>query len=241
MIPGDIDLTENLDFRKVVRKQIPQLPDVFKGKFKINTEIDNRSYISIANDGDLYINLDATSMPTSISMTNTTYTSTNYTISYNTCGIDNITSSSFSRNYTSFEMSDTIYYTFNKPNGGYIYLKSEPKYDIFGNEIKPVKEIPNIPWNDRKRNNSIPSIPLERGRNFSLRRSEWEDYDIIPWQIDYNKPKIDLYSKVGRAKHLISWFSNKSSSYINNYFNSDDNLRYLTDMSWIRVKDAVID
>ena len=39
MIPGNIDLTENLDFRKVVKKEIPQLPDSWKGNGidKLNT------------------------------------------------------------------------------------------------------------------------------------------------------------------------------------------------------------
>ena len=32
MLPGDIDLTENIDFRKTRRKEISQLPNSWRGK-----------------------------------------------------------------------------------------------------------------------------------------------------------------------------------------------------------------
>ena len=45
MIPGDIDLTENLDFRKSRKKEIPKLPW-------------NKNNISTINESDITITLD---------------------------------------------------------------------------------------------------------------------------------------------------------------------------------------
>ena len=50
MVPGDIDLTENLDFRNVKRREIPQLPASWKGKNRLNISNDNlNTYISSSN------------------------------------------------------------------------------------------------------------------------------------------------------------------------------------------------
>ena len=38
MIPGDIDLTQKLDFRNVKKKELPQLPASWKSKDKINID-----------------------------------------------------------------------------------------------------------------------------------------------------------------------------------------------------------
>ena len=52
MIPGDIDLTQNLDFRNVKKRETPQLPAFFNGRNKIN--ISNESTIK-EDVGDVII------------------------------------------------------------------------------------------------------------------------------------------------------------------------------------------
>ena len=59
MIPGDIDLTEKLDFRRVVKREIPQLPAKWNNENTLNVKnnsfcIDSSSYISIPNNGSNY-------------------------------------------------------------------------------------------------------------------------------------------------------------------------------------------
>ena len=46
MVPGDIVLTENLDFRNVKRREVPQLPASWKGKDRLNISNNNLNIIS---------------------------------------------------------------------------------------------------------------------------------------------------------------------------------------------------
>lgn len=246
MIPGDIDLTENLDFRKVKKKEIPQLPASWNGKDKLNTlNIDN-SYI--------------TSLSTSSNYTFTyrynEYTEYNYwTIedvdNYLNVTIDTndiITTSTWTYDsYQYFDTYTTELTTTSSSNKLRLESKSnKSKKDIFGNIIKEPEPIPEIPWKEKRKYNYDVPIPWKR------RSKQWIKYDsepAIPWDTDddwgwnnYDKP--NLSRPYDRAKHLISWLFGKSRTFIERYFDTEDekvDLSYLTNMSWIRVHDAVID
>ena len=51
MIPGNIDLTENLDFRNVRKREIPQLPASWKEKDRIN--VDNECAITTISNTNI--------------------------------------------------------------------------------------------------------------------------------------------------------------------------------------------
>ena len=253
MIPGNIDLTENLDFRKVVQKEIPQLPANWK-KSEINTDTGHITTI--------------TNSTTNISFnSNSTYTyRTTYYDDYEENGYGlintNITSTSldnisdwtgwityYDRNTSvisdiTFSYDDsTISY-----NGGKhfkIITKKKKEYDIFGNEkIDYVEDIPSIPWSTKERKESIRNIPWEVYEDYG----PWKlEVPSIPWDTIPRWSRVkrfDLDSIVNRAKNLICWLSDKSNRFIESYLDQEEelvDLSYLTNMNWIRVRDVVID
>ena len=58
MLPGDIDLTQNLDFRKQVKKELSQFPATWNGDGKISNKLNYDNFIgniSVSNDYTLTI------------------------------------------------------------------------------------------------------------------------------------------------------------------------------------------
>ena len=253
MIPGDIDLTQDLDFRNVKRRETPQLPASWKGKDRINISNGNLStYIGSSNF--TY----TTSTPYSFSWTYyDTYDDSNITTTIRTNGIREVHNhDQLSWNIITYynDYLDTTISNWNEYNEitsssynnlSVKYFDDKPKYDIFGNKIKSPEQIPKIPWSKKLYNPSIPSLPWSK-RRFSLRN---EDYiPDIPWDIEDDwfayRRKDDLSTPTKRANKLISWLSKKSYSFIERYFdrdNEDVDLSYLTNMNWIHINDAVID
>lgn len=256
MIPGDIDLTENLDFRNVKRRELPQLPASWKGKDRINT---------INDTLNTYINTNDTitiSTPNTFSWTYYTDDDSNTTTTIRTIREghnDSQLSWTFTRYYDDYWDStiytwnryDEINYTSSLSSNIYEYDNKisvklidsdKPKYDVFGNKIKQPEQIPSIPWSKKSYTPSIPSIPWSK-RKLTFRN---EDYiPDIPWEDEWQwyHNKIDLSTPIKRAKNLISWLAKKSSSFIEKYFenNEEVDMSYLTNMNWIRIHDAVID
>lgn len=261
MIPGDIDLTENLDFRNIKKRELPQLPASWKGKDRINISTGNLStYIST---NDITYNIQT---PYTFSWT---YTDDDrITTTIRTRGIREVhNDSQLSWSITSYDDDylDSTIYTWNRYDEiNYTSLLSsniyeydnkisvklidsdKSKYDVFGNKIKQPEQIPKIPWSKKLYTSSIPSIP------WSKRKWTFYNEDYIPnipwdveddWMVYRNKRNNNLSSPIDRAKKLISWLSKKSSSFIDRYFEKDEdvNTSYLTNMSWIHVHDAVID
>lgn len=245
MIPGNIDLTENLDFRRVVQKEIPQLPDNWK-KNEIIT--DTKNITSITNTSTVSYN-----------SSNSTYSVRNYyyeeeytTLSWSNDFITTINSpdiSDWSVTYNLITNSTISNVTMTIDDNTYIggnnYLITKKKeYDIFGNEkINYVEEIPSIPWSSKERKKSIRDIPWKTYKEYG----HWKlEEPSIPWDTtpdwdDMTRVKLDTV--VRRAKNLICWLSDKTNRFIESYLNKEeeDNLSYLTNMSWIRVREAVID
>ena len=247
MIPGDIDLTEKLDFRKTVKKEIPQLPDIWnKGKNELSNYIDTNISFTISNSDEYRI-----TYSNDYDVTTTTY---RYDLrlsdwfEYNTTVTTNSTSSNSvsitGNNYYWVDSSASsleYVYSDNINDNDIHFISIEDKYDVFGNKKITPKHIPKIPWKEA-RTERMTSIPWNR-------KDIYDDDDL--WKIprDWigwdNKDSFEFETadKYNKAINLISWLSKKTKRFINDYFDivSDKDLSYLTNMSWIRVKDAVID
>lgn len=238
MIPGDIDLTENLDFRNVVKRETPQLPSVwnksnivFKSSDRItitNSTITSVSYFNIIDDEildvpyDIYDNsLDNVYARTII----TTNSSVNTYISY----ADEIS---------------TITSTYSYSSGRFKLNTKECEYDVFGNlKRSTVVDTPTIPWN-KKHVFVDKTIPWNKFRSQNFLYTERIPWDYTMYISEYlSEP--NLSSLYDRASNLISWLSKKTRTFITNYLRylekEEVNLSYLTNMSWIGVKDAIID
>ena len=265
MIPGDIDLTQNLDFRKTVKKKIPKFPVNWKRKKEMKVSnnisytnastgidrIDDNITLSVyySDIEDLYnmdIIYDTIDMWTMNDSNSSSINFNYYNINdhgfydgYSTYTVGNTSSASM----TSYRIQTTNRFKRNNP------FKVEDEYDVFGNKKNRKKEyIPSIPWRTTKSTENIPSIPWE---SYETRKSYYGYFDDfhrstnkrIPWT--YIKPKrpYNLEDTAPRAQCLISWLKDKSYRFIKNYLDRDNDadLSYLTNMGWIHVKDAVID
>ena len=215
MIPGDIDLTENLDFRKSRKKEIPKFPW-------------NKNNISTINESDITIAFD-----------NNTNVITYY--NYDEYGVirysyydeilslyDGTTSYNFISDNESFTTTSTLLTS--------LRLKfNETKKDVFGNIIKKDKPIKNICWSAfNKIKEVIPIIPWKRSYN---------DYRIYSIKFNNTNNKIpwetSMYIKIN--DNPICYLNGKSNSFIDEYFHKRDNSNYLTDMNWLRIHDAIIE
>lgn len=253
MIPGDIDLTEKLDFRKTVRKELPQLPDTWKGN-KLN------------NISSMITTLDSNSNYSfSVSSNNNTVTHTyrvNYTDWFTSTSWtpinsdDDFRSTNNSNTTIEWHNENTLNFSLTLDGEGIIYSREDKFYepkkevDIFGNKI--VHEyIPKIPWKEESIER-IPSIPWDSKPHgyisYNDKLISFEDNWRIPRDWTFVDDPIediefDQSNPYKKAKHLISWLFGKSLSFIGSYLDNDKeaDLSYLTNMSWIRVRDAVID
>lgn len=251
MISGDIDLTENLDFRKVVRKEIPQLPEKWSEEKsnKLNYEFSNNTYITTTTSSSQIIRYDTNDDGiTWLSFRENRWSDSSHNIRY-TYNISNNDYFTIYDNDDSYDVSITTSNNYIiRPSRNNITfkienVKKESEYDILGNVIEPPEKIPKFPWDERIEKEYIPSIPWER-YGFKYHIYEDEIIPSIPWEEDdiitTGRPR---YTEYDRLRDAIPWLADKSSSFIDKYFNPDDeaDLSYLTNMQWIRVRDAVID
>lgn len=218
MIPGDIDLTENLDFRKTRKAQLPAIPwnrkksylsynnhDIeFNGINDISTTtLNSIGGNNIRYNDNLFIDIDEGSLFT-------TYNTINYVISY------------YDEDSTEIHIK-----------GRYLSDNNIAKKDIFGNEIIPEKPIKKICWSRFNYKEYIKEIP------WRLKYLKREYYPSIPWD---TKPHNEFNNhSSNKNKDRICWLSDKPESFIRNYFKEQDNSRYLTDMVHIRISDAIIE
>lgn len=231
-IPGDIDLTQDLDFRRTKYENTPQLPTLWDKNTKDKMVLRRDDYSNYTS----YIN------NINISTSSTTYTINSRWIS----SYDNDTHANYSLLYDGIT---DITYSFSPSeitlSNGRInvtsYYPQKSKYDVFG--CKKINEpiLPSIPWNNNKNYCSGKRIAWDT----SLYELENCEVYLRPlpnnWGEKSYTSKIDLSDKYNRAQQLIAWLSDKSKSFIERYFDSSNDLKYLTNMNWIRVRDAVID
>ena len=264
MLPGDIDLTEKLDFRKTVRKQLPALPNNWGGKNQIKVS-NNTNFIRL-ND-----------------VTNTTTSSTRNVITYVQNNLystidnwtyydiidDDIDTINYYNNDYTFTISNRYSVTYNNSlSNNKIsikvknYVEDTYKKDIFGNLIQTKKEekvrrcpLCNsvlIPWDKnycrscRKlhNDNNDHKIPwnVNKYKNLKYR----EKYDPkIPWEeedLEYKCKDLIFDGDEMNISEKICYLEGKTISFIRRYLNheEEDNSSYLTNMNHIRIRDVEI-
>lgn len=238
MIAGDIDLTENLDFRKTVRRELPAIPASWNGGNRINKSKTHFTLSSAVNELENY---------------NRTHSSTTVTYQYSdwesSTNVFSTTTGSFTiSNNTYYIRYDMDRYSNNKiTNVLYDYKIPEPNCfdEYIGNEI--ISNESRIPWKVDEIAEvefRIPWISESKNNRYRIQRDipklpyGWEDEES-----EYISPSL-LLDKYKRAKLLISWLMKKSTKFIIQYLNHEEDksdLDYLTNMNWIHVRDAIID
>ena len=165
MVPGDIDLTENLDFRKSRKAIIPKIPwEELHGNF-INEDMLNTAF---NDDTEFRITTSSSSIST-----------TSMHISY-----------SGTRTYNFYIQYDNGLFWHNIPTNSSTYTINAnnyyPKKDIFGNIIKEDIPIPELCYYDNKQEEKIPRLPYH---------DEPKDcIPCLPWDYVYT-PFCDFYKK----------------------------------------------
>ena len=165
MVPGDIDLTENLDFRKSRKAIIPKIPwEELHGNF-INEDMLNTAF---NDDTEFRITTSSSSIST-----------TSMHISY-----------SGTRTYNFYIQYDNGLFWHNIPTNSSTYTINAnnyyPKKDIFGNIIKEDIPIPELCYYDNKQEEKIPRLPYH---------DEPKDcIPCLPWD-DVYTPFCDFYKK----------------------------------------------
>ena len=233
MIAGDIDLTENLDFRKSRRKELPSLP---------------WSNISLNNDG-IIITTNYVQPMSSLSQYN------NFNIYYDDIITEELwIDDSFGNHFTSTTTSsststilysnsiETIIYNDTSSKTYKVLYNTKPKKDIFGN-LMPSKEIiPKICYEIKEKiSERIPKLPWKTNHNLFINECD----NRIPWK------KRSKFSRFNKSWELdfkpntnpICYLEGKSSSFIRSYLNreTEDNHGYLTNMGYLRIHDAIIE
>lgn len=225
MIPGDIDLTEKLDFRKVVKHEISKLP--WKNKKPLFTKYSN--FINDINDINSTYSYN-TYYNTCNYSNNITYTTTNNTnfyysnsniITYMQDNNTNIIMYNTSKCYD----NDSIPWKCNKHN----YIESAIPWE---NNVE--KQIRKISWYNATKYLKYINIMIGDDNNLTKKVK-------IPWDMESKNENFNLSSIKYRAKNLIDWLHNKTPSFIERYLNNESNLSYLTNMQWIQIHDAIID
>lgn len=268
MIPGDIDLTENLDFRKVVKREIPQLPSVWNGNNDVEAGIQynriNTTFSEIIDETFIYrpsSNSDITirrfdvgdDVYFDVEETFNTIDTWNTFDSFNSASTST-TSTLYSWNsYLTYRYStvldDSAAISSYKTKAHY---KTKKKRDVFGNIIPSIDVIPKIPWDSSRGYQYTRRIPWGSAEKETYTPSiAWKEEEkrknslnyLYDGWIDLSRSNEETKVKVNRARSLITWLADKTKRFIEDYFetNVEKTLSYLTNMSWIRVRDAVVD
>ena len=217
MVPGDIDLTENLDFRKSRKATIPKIPwselhDNFISEDMLNT-------IALYTFDDNTFRITTTSTNTT---TDSSISTTSMHITY-----DNTRTDSF---YIQYD-NGLFWYNIPRHSSTISVNNYYPKKDIFGNIIKEKAPIPKLCYYSHKQEKKIPKLPYH---------DEPKDcIPYLPWD-DVYTPFCDFYKKkVEQICYLDGMSSGDRRDYLRR--NTIDNSKYLTDMRHIRIRDAIIE
>ena len=154
MVPGDIDLTENLDFRKSRKAIIPKIPwEELHGNF-ISEDMLNTDF---NDDTEFRITTSSSSIST-----------TSIHISY-----------SDTRTYNFYIQYDNGLFWHNIPTNSSTYTINAnnyyPKKDIFGNIIKEDIPIPELCYYDNKQEEKIPRLPYHDEPKDCIPCLPWDD------------------------------------------------------------------
>lgn len=249
MLPGDIDLTQNLDFRKQLKKELPSFPDAWNADDRINRKL---SYNYLNNNRYTQTN-------SVITRINNIYSSQYYITysDYNTTTPQRAESYIYYNNQSirvEYNSGDTYLTTTSTNDYVTISKYTDPEKDIFGNiiEIKQKQHTKCslcgellMPWEkkycsncNKKFKTHIKNIPWENQNKFKHNLFIYDDYDGIPWETEEY-----LFDDGSKSQEPICYLADKSQSFIERYLNrnEEDNTSYLTNMNWIGVRDAVVE
>ena len=167
MVPGDIDLTENLDFRKSRKATIPKIPWL---------ELQD----NIISEGML----NSVTMP--ISSTNIEFRVTGSTM--------RITYDDFTTDTLYIQYDNGSWYNISSTNSStdssIISVNNyRPKKDIFGNIIKEKAPIPKLCYYSHKQEKKIPKLPYHNEPKDCIPYLPWDDV-YTPF-CDFYKKKVE--------------------------------------------------
>ena len=167
MVPGDIDLTENLDFRKSRKATIPKIPWLELQDNIISEDMLNSVTMPISST-----NIEFRVTGSTMRITYDDFTTDTLYIQYDNGSWYNISSTNSSTNSSIISVNN--YY---------------PKKDIFGNIIKEKAPIPKLCYYSHKQEKKIPKLPYHDEPKDCIPYLPWDDV-YTPF-CDFYKKKVE--------------------------------------------------
>ena len=167
MVPGDIDLTENLDFRKSRKATIPKIPWLELHDNIISEDMLNSVTMPISST-----NIEFRVTGSTMHITYDDFTTDTLYIQYDNGSWYNISSTNSSTNSSIISVNN--YY---------------PKKDIFGNIIKEKAPIPKLCYYSHKQEKKIPKLPYHDEPKDCIPYLPWDDV-YTPF-CDFYKKKVE--------------------------------------------------
>lgn len=167
MVPGDIDLTENLDFRKSRKATIPKIPWSELHDNIISEDMLNSVTMPISST-----NIEFRVTGSTMRITYDDFTTDTLYIQYDNGSWYNISSTNSSTDSSIISVNN--YY---------------PKKDIFGNIIKEKAPIPKLCYYSHKQEKKIPKLPYHDEPKDCIPYLPWDDV-YTPF-CDFYKKKVE--------------------------------------------------
>ena len=167
MVPGDIDLTENLDFRKSRKAAIPKIPWLELQDNIISEDMLNSVTMPISST-----NIEFRVTGSTMRITYDDFTTDTLYIQYDNGSWYNISSTNSSTDSSIISVNN--YY---------------PKKDIFGNIIKEKAPIPKLCYYSHKQEKKIPKLPYHDEPKDCIPYLPWDDV-YTPF-CDFYKKKVE--------------------------------------------------
>ena len=167
MVPGDIDLTENLDFRKSRKATIPKIPWLELQDNIISEDMLNSVTMPISST-----NIEFRVTGSTMRITYDDFTTDTLYIRYDNGSWYNISSTNSSTDSSIISVNN--YY---------------PKKDIFGNIIKEKAPIPKLCYYSHKQEKKIPKLPYHDEPKDCIPYLPWDDV-YTPF-CDFYKKKVE--------------------------------------------------
>ena len=167
MVPGDIDLTENLDFRKSRKATIPKIPWLELQDNIISEGMLNSVTMPISST-----NIEFRVTGSTMRITYDDFTTDTLYIQYDNGSWYNISSTNSSTDSSIISVNN--YY---------------PKKDIFGNIIKEKAPIPKLCYYSHKQEKKIPKLPYHNEPKDCIPYLPWDDV-YTPF-CDFYKKKVE--------------------------------------------------
>ena len=167
MVPGDIDLTENLDFRKYRKAAIPKIP-----WSKLHDNIISEDMLNSVTMPISSTNIEFRVTGSTMRITYDDFTTDTLYIQYDNGSWYNISSINSSTDSSIINVNNYC-----------------PKKDIFGNIIKEKAPIPKLCYYSHKQEKKIPKLPYHDEPKDCIPYLPWDDV-YTPF-CDFYKKKVE--------------------------------------------------